>query len=55
MPSKWLLFVLMDLQDNLGYNVSKDHVKQPHFHLLLSLADIENSFNINACDLGLDC
>jgi cell shape-determining protein MreD len=29
------LFVLMDLRDTPRHSVPEDHVKQPHFHLLL--------------------
>jgi hypothetical protein len=36
MPGKRILLALMDLQDTLVRIVRKDHIKQPHFSLLLS-------------------
>jgi hypothetical protein len=34
-PGKCLLFALLDLRDTPGHSVPKDHVKHPHFSLLL--------------------
>ena len=33
---KRLFFALLDLQDTPGYNVPKDHMKNPYFNLLLA-------------------
>jgi hypothetical protein len=47
MLGKQILLVFMDLRDTPGHSVQEDHVKQPHFSLLLSTLRILKSPSIS--------
>ena len=53
-PGKRLSFALLDLRNTPGHSDVEDHVKNPHFTLLLAAFN-EESIHIKACNVALDC